>query len=915
MIKKLTTVFITALIVSFTFELNAQSFGKIAGTIKDEAYGDPLIGATVVVVGTSLGAATDVDGNYNILSVPPGTYTLKFSFIGYQPKMIQNVKVSSGLTARFDVKLAEQTLTLSEEITVTAERPMVTKDLTASTSIVSGEQIEALPVTEVSQIVSLSAGNVNGHFRGGRSSEVSYMIDGVPVTDKFDGSQVAEVNKNMVSELQVISGAFNAEYGQAMSAIVNVSTKDGDNKFNGSFTTYFGDYITGNTDIFLKPSVYNPLNIQNYEGTLSGPIIRDNLYFFAVARYVNFGGHLYGERRFNPDNIVIPGTTPIYTSHGDGKIVPMNNSSKITLQNKLTWPITTGLKTSLNVIYEDREWHDFDKSRMYNPDGRGTNYQTSYTGIFNLTHTITPSTFYTLAASGFLKSYDRYKYKGLSSLYVNPKLGDVNTYSFSTGGVEMGQFNRQINTVSIKGDLLSQINNEHQIKAGFDYKYHDVVYDNKTVVAVDQNVIPYIQPMYLSENLSGSDYYTRNPSEFSMFIQDKMEFNSFILNIGVRFDWFDADGTVLNDVTDPNIYFPLKDNNRFNDSNSNGKIDEDEKTDANAKTVESRNAYWWKKTSSKYQFSPRIGAAFPITERGKIYFSYGLFYQFPNFENLYRNAYYKFGQGSGNQGIAGNSDLRPEQNTSMEIGMNQQITDNMSVDATAYFRDYRDLSGTRADEIIMFGGTRSYSQLVNSDFAFIRGFILSVNQRMTDGWGVTVDYTYQIARGTASDPDASRNALAGGVLPEVKLNSLDWDQTHTLNSTINYDAKNWGASAIMTFGSGLPYTPRQSLDATTILTNSEVKPSTFSVDMRAFYNVELPFGSMTVFGRVYNLFDTLNENGVFDDSGRTGYTRDQILAEKINPQLNGVNTLDEYFNNPQNYSEPRRIEFGFTYNF
>lgn len=909
---KLSILSVFFLISSSSF---SQNFGKISGLILDEGNGDPLIGASIVITGTSLGAATDIDGNYNILSVPPGTYTLKISFIGYNPKFVQNVKVASGLTTRIDAKLSEQTLSLSEEITVTAERPMVTKDLTASTAIVSGDQISALPVTEISQVVSLQAGNVGGHFRGGRSSEVSYMIDGVPVTDKFDGSQVTEVNKNMVSELQVISGAFNAEYGQAMSAIVNVSTKDGDNKFSGSATTYFGDYLTGHDDIFIKPSTFNPLAIQNYEATLSGPILRDNLYFFAVARWVDFGGHLYGQRKFNTDNIFQKDSLDKFTSPGDNKIVPMNNSNKITLQNKFTWAISTGLKTSLNIIYENREWHDFDKTRMFNPDGRPTNYQNSITSLLNLTHAVSPNTFYTLAFAGFFKNYDRYVYKGLSSNYVNPSLGAVNSFSFSTGGVDMQQFNRNTTTYSAKFDLLSQLNNEHQLKFGADIKIHNIIYDDKQVIASDYTSLPYINPIYQSNNLQGSDNYKRNPREFSFFIQDKMEFNSFILNIGVRFDWFDAAGKNLNDPTDPNIYFPLKDENRFQDSNNNGKIDENEKSDLNLKSIDDREKYWWKKSSSKYQFSPRIGAAFPITERGKIYFSYGLFYQFPNFENLYRNAFYKFGQGAGNQGIAGNSDLKPEQNTSMEIGLNQQITDNVSIDATAYFRDYRDLSGTRSDEIVMFGGTRTYSQLVNSDFAFIRGFILSLNQRMSNGWGITLDYTYQIAKGTASNPDAARNAIAGGQEPPVQLIPLDWDQTHTINSTINYDTKNWGASTIISFGSGLPYTPRQSQDISNILTNSEIKPSSFNVDVRAFYNLDLPIGPITIFGRVYNLFDTLNEYGVFDDSGRSGYTKDKILAEQTNPNLYGINTLDQFYNNPQNYSEPRRIEFGLTYNF
>jgi len=927
---KLSILSVFFLISSSSF---SQNFGKISGLILDEGNGDPLIGASIVITGTSLGAATDIDGNYNILSVPPGTYTLKISFIGYNPKFVQNVKVASGLTTRIDAKLSEQTLSLSEEITVTAERPMVTKDLTASTAIVSGDQISALPVTEISQVVSLQAGNVGGHFRGGRSSEVSYMIDGVPVTDKFDGSQVTEVNKNMVSELQVISGAFNAEYGQAMSAIVNVSTKDGDNKFSGSATTYFGDYLTGHDDIFIKPSTYNPLNIQNYEATLSGPILRDNLYFFAVARWVDFGGHLYGKRKFNTDNVFQKDSLIQSSSLGDNKIVPMNNSSKLTLQNKFTWPITTGMKASLNMIYEKKKWKEYDRYRVFVPDAIATQYQNSLTGILNLTHTLTANTFYTASLSAFGKEYSKYVYNGLDNRYVLPSLSSSANggLTFSTGGVDMNQFNRTINSYSLKSDLLSQINNSHQIKAGFEFKVHNLTFQNRQIIEGENStsLYPYIVPTYAKENTVRNNSYDRAPKDFSAYVQDKMEFNNFILNIGVRFDWFDAAGYVPNDLTDPNIFSPIKPINNYFDLNGDGEIRnldynndgtddliEYKLDDAsfNQKSLKDREAYWWKKSTYKYQFSPRIGAAFPITERGKIYFSYGLFYQFPNFDLLYRNAYYLFESNTGsNAGVAGNSDLKPEKNTSVELGLQQQISDNLSLDATVYFRDYRDLSGSRASVIEMLGG-RSYAQLVNSDFGIVRGFILSLNQRMNDGWAVTIDYTFQTAKGTASDPESSNKALQGGSQPDVVLKSLDWDQTHTLNTTFNYNAKDWGFSTIISYGSGLPYTPRTGTIAA-VLTNDEVKPSSFNTDVRAFYNYELPYGSMSFFARIYNLFDTLNEYGVFDDTGRTATTIDQYTAEQSNQNTFGINTIKEKFTNPQNYSEPRRIEFGLSYNF
>lgn len=927
MMTKLTgRLFLALLFAAASTAAFAQS-GKIAGKVTDAENGEALIGASVLVVGTSLGAATDFDGNYNILNVPPGVYTIRISYVGYTNKTISNIRVSTGLTARIDVQLSAEVLTLGEEITVVAEKPMVQKDQTASTAIVSGDQIAALPVTEVSQVVSLSAGNVGGHFRGGRSGEVGYMIDGVPVTDKYDGSAAVEVNKNMVSELQVISGAFNAEYGQAMSAIVNVTTKDGNNKLEGSLSTYFGDYMTSHDDIFGKPDFYNPLNIQNYEGTLSGALLKDQLYFFIVGRYVDFGGYLYGRKKFNADNFIYKDEVTdkdVFTSMGDNKWVQMNNSSKVTGQGKLTWPISTSLKASLNIIYETREWKDYNRYYVYNPDGVKTNYQDAWTGIASLTHTLNASTFYTLSFSGFNKLFKNYVFEGLSSKYVHPYLNtSYASKTFSAGGMDMNQFQRETNSYAGKIDLWSQVTNEHQIKAGAEMKLHFIDFQSRNVLpsASETNFVfaagvsPYITPEYGSLETSNTDIYSRKPVEFAAYIQDKIELNNFILNIGLRFDWFDAAGKMPADLTDPNIYSPMKEVNRYveEDKNNDGEITSDEIRD---KTVAEREKYWWKKSSAKYQISPRIGAAFPISDRGKIYFSYGHFYQFPNFDLLYRNANYKFNSNEGNQGVAGNADLKPEKNVSMELGLNQQINDNTAIDATIYFRDYRDLSGTRSDEIVTYVGNR-YSQVVNSDFALIRGFILSVNQRVTDGLALTLDYTFQIAKGTASSPDAARNALASGQKPEVTLVSLDWDQTHTVNTTVSYSQKDWGVSSILTFGSGMPYTPSTNANIATLALNSEVKPSVVNMDIRGYYNLDLPVGHVSLFANIYNLFDTLNEYGVFGDSGRAGYTRDKIfdLRTGVDQKLRDINTLDEYYINPQFYSEPRRIEFGVSYNF
>lgn len=230
--------------------LLAQS-GKIAGRVTDKTSGEGIPFVNVIIIGTTQGAATDVDGYYSILNVRPGTYSLKATAIGYNGTTISNVHVSIDLTSKIDMSISETSVT-TKEVIVVAEKPLVTKDLTSSTSIVGADEIASLPVTEFSQVLNLKAGFVGGTVRGGRSGEVVYAIDGVPVTDVYDGSTVVDVNANSIQELQFVSGAFNAEYGKALSGYVNIATKDGDNKFAGMATSYIGSYYTPHTNIFRE---------------------------------------------------------------------------------------------------------------------------------------------------------------------------------------------------------------------------------------------------------------------------------------------------------------------------------------------------------------------------------------------------------------------------------------------------------------------------------------------------------------------------------------------------------------------------------------------------------------------------------------------------------------------------------------
>ena len=929
---------------------SAGTTGKISGIVKDKKTGEPLIGANVKIEGTSFGAATDIDGKYFIINIQPGEYALQVSMVGYAPAKVTGVRVQTDLTTTIDVELSETVLQLNQEVVVVAERPLVQRDLTAKTAIVSGKDIAAMPVTEVGAVLNLQAGFVGGSLRGGRSGEVAYWIDGIPVTDAYNGSQVVEVNKSLVQELQLISGAFNAEYGQAMSGIVNIATKEGSRDFTGGVGLYGGDYLPGS--ITLSPFGYKrettlypglsfkPTNIRNVEGNVSGPVLGDVLTFFANARYIYFNGDLEGLDRFNPNNVAFTDSLKRYhlyrdsTGRGDSAVVPMNWSKRLYLQGKVALHITPLMKLTLNYIFDDNTGKAYNRAFFYDPNGIGNNYTRSNTAILQLSQTLNNSSFFTIGASIFDKNTKYYlydlsyrdsvdasgKYVGAyevwnsgGSHYVHPKLlQSDDSYSFLTGGTDMGRYDRTTTTGVLKLDFTSQMTSTSLMKAGVEFRRHKLEVDSYTLQPIpeksDINLAtddPYVRTYIPDISSNNHDRFTRNPSEFSAYIQDKLEFKDIIVNIGIRYDYFQPDGSVLSDPSDPSIYNPIKNENVFHDLNHNGLRDVGEPD----VTLAEKLTYWYKPATAKSAVSPRLGVSFPVTDRGIVHFSYGHFFQTPRFEQLYLNPFFKIGLGTGNQGVVGNADLKPEQTISGEIGLQQQVSDDISLDVTAFLRDIRNLTGTHGDQIQVFGGSATYSQYSNSDFGFVKGIILTIDKRTSNGLGATLNYTYQVAKGSASDPQEARNALAGGVLPEVQLTPLAWDQRHTLNVSLTYSRESWGVSSIAQYGSGFPFTPRSTVDISSILTNSQLKPTTFNVDLRAFYQMHISSSTLVFFLRIFNLFDTRNVNGVFNDTGLADFTTDKSAALATNPHQY-VNSINQWFTIPTNYSEPRRLEFG-----
>jgi outer membrane receptor protein involved in Fe transport len=221
--RRASLLFTLAFLVSATAAL-AQT-GKIAGVVTDESGGE-LPGVNVSLDGTTQGSVTNAEGYYVILNVRPGSYDVRASFIGYTPEVRQNVRVNVDLTTEINFALGEERVGL-DEVVVSAERPVVQRDVSASVANITAEEIENLPITDVERVVGLQAGFESGlTVRGFGGDQVQFMVDGQSMNSGRTNAPFTGVSYTSVQEFQVQTGGFNAEYGNVRSGLINVITKE-----------------------------------------------------------------------------------------------------------------------------------------------------------------------------------------------------------------------------------------------------------------------------------------------------------------------------------------------------------------------------------------------------------------------------------------------------------------------------------------------------------------------------------------------------------------------------------------------------------------------------------------------------------------------------------------------------------------
>ena len=269
--------------------VQAGTVGKLRGTITDMDTGEPLIGANVIIVGTSFGAATNIDGEYSILNLEAGTYEVKASYIGYQTITISNVRINADLTTQLNFELPAEGITVAD-VVVISERPLINPSNTNAIRNLTSDDFENLPIRGINNLLAFAPGVIlqdnTIYVRGGRLDEVGYYLEGTNITNPLQGGRQVTLSQDAIEEIQVQSGGYTAEFGGANSGIIRQQLKSGGNNIKASIE-YISDNFEfqGNTDRFGGEENFlgaHWFGYSEFVATLSGPLFSNKVKFFGL---------------------------------------------------------------------------------------------------------------------------------------------------------------------------------------------------------------------------------------------------------------------------------------------------------------------------------------------------------------------------------------------------------------------------------------------------------------------------------------------------------------------------------------------------------------------------------------------------------------------------------------------------------
>ena len=913
-------------IVLFFNLIFAQELGSIVGKIKETGSGSTLPGVNVMIKGTYYGTASDIEGRYQINDISPGSYDVEVSMIGYKIILKTGVLVKSNEITTIDFDMEETVLSFGEDVVVMGKKPLFDVDETSSIARVRREEIEAKVVSSVEDILSEQIGVTTQdneiHIRGGRIDESIFVVDGFSVKDPLSGySGNLFVNADAIEELEIVTGGYNAEYGQAMSGVVNIKLKEGRDNYEGSLKYSSDRILTDNN------------NSDRIEFNLGGP----DLFLHTIPNFMGvdlpgrFSFFLNGYGKMYDGNL--PTALKLYPHRywntsliNDEKADELMSALASRGNNdwhflyKLTWELNPKKKMSISYDASMNINQGYFMPRAFSSTYFPYRYMkildnyntiTRDTRLFNMnwTHTLSTSSFYEITLGKFTTMehsavqnlhWDEYQQRlDLEPINYNLDNADLDgniqiTYGdeFYDTGFAPEWYDLSSENMRFDIDWTVHTNSGHKLKTGLEHTITD------------------IQVLDIDEPWSGSsgfganyDYYNARTYFGAFYLQDRIIFEGMTLNLGFRTDYW-IPGRYVEDA--------------INDT-SNIIITNDARDLFDKETFEF--PWFGDPYKMKARLSPRFGISHPITDNDVLYFYYGHFSQLPTFQYVFAKINSK---AQSTYQVFGNPNLNPKTTVQYELGVKHRFSEDQVLELKAYWKDMFDYE---TSQTIQPSNPKyahlSFNMYFNADYARARGVEAILKSRLFTNWYIDLNFNYSIVTGKSSSP-MDNLLVQAGQLSEKPLgeNYMSWDRPMHFFANISYSHPNdWGISTRVEYESGRRYT--RSIQDTIVSVGEQLyyegpreddrpfayisKVPTKNINLKVYKTFKIGNYKLKSYAEIENLMNEIIPRRINPYTGE-GYNPGEIygyrMANSPNPNLD-----------PSRYRKLRSIEIGLQFIF
>ena len=681
-------------------QAEAQS-GKLTGIVTDAQTGAPIEGVQVLLQGTGYGAITSANGRYFIISIPPGTYTVSARRIGYTSTEVSNLAIRIDVTRDLPISLSAAATELATTRIVAESAPLVETGVTGSTTSISAEAIQSLPVTSIAGVLSLQQGFVDPpqntnlqslaeeqrstlspiRVRGGRGGSTITLVDGFPINNPLFGTEAIRLNALAVSQVDFSRGYMEPQYGNGLAGVINQATREGGTDVAGAV-----DYQTSSIAGALGSTPDELSGSHLLRGYLSGPIPGTSDRFrYSVSGQIETGASRVLEfddavSSFNqqqdfggqlpPDVLdLVPGWRAFGGRQNQqlvGKITILpSTSNKLNLlvigQQRQNlgydrryllvatgepWDLADNILDSLG-LQGQRNFQNVtqasvrDETRLY-----GATFEQRF-GRTSLQVRAARTDFERNTCNIFLGAC-------VPAPFVNANFREQFIAPFGVAGIPfpgsgLTYGGEEYVSDVIRADLTSQVTDHHNLQFGASYTQHDIVYSEIRGISGNSGAADVVPQLYRAK-----------PTEFATYLQDRIEYDFLTIKLGARFDYGKAQGRGFADPLNPTAGTTAREvcegtasninSTPFTFTNDSGVV----LTGAQACLASTPGANGkpflldsatqlaaiddFKEAEARKAFSPRIGVSFPLTERSAVFFNAGRYTMNPLYANLYRNS-------------------------------------------------------------------------------------------------------------------------------------------------------------------------------------------------------------------------------------------------------------------------------------